>query len=203
MDFILKSAYAAAEKINDIPSSVEPINKSFVETIDEYRLWIMFISLIIALISLGWQVGKHILDNKKESKKRIEDKNLSIDEGFWHKSVILPVFVDKFVESISNWTDMLNNCTNEKVDETRDAFIKEKRELSSRTRLLCTVNESSRENIRGYLDDIEETVMAHLFSISKNDNNSKSLNDRIYINVEKIFKELIKDHHQLASNSVS
>lgn len=204
MDFIFKSVYAATQQINDLPSA-DSTTKSFTEIMDEYRLWIMLAALILSLISLGWQIFKAIYDNKKENKIRIENLKLSINEDFWHKSVVLPVFVDKFVESISSWIQMLDNCTPDKINEIRSAFLKDKRELSSRTRLLCTVNELSRKNIREHLDEIEDSVIAYLYHLQTNsDNNSNkpSFNDKIYIKVESIFQELIQDHHQLAANSM-
>lgn len=128
--------------------------------------------------------------NKKHFQDRKEHK-----EGYWHQSVILPLFIDKFVLNIAQWIDVINNPDKSSIDGIRDNFKKEIRELTSRTRLLCTVTEQAREQIRTHLDDIEESITCYLSDIKESTDNKKSPpNDKVFAKVEAILKELMQDH---------
>lgn len=189
MDFFIKASNAAAQvqdkAISNSSTTAEGI-------FDEYRIWIMSLSLILAVVSFVWQIFKHFQDRKE----RKNDHALSIKEGYWHQSVVLPLFVDKFVSSVTQWIDVTNN-PDKPVEEIRDNFKKDIRQLISRTRLLCTVEEQARTNIREFLDDIEDCITRYLSDIKESaDNKGSPPNDKVFAKVEAILKELMQDHQR-------
>ncbi|WKJ91333.1 hypothetical protein QZJ86_04180 [Methylomonas montana] len=95
----------------------------------------------------------------------------SISDKYWHQSVILPLFIDKFVSSITSWIDDINTlekCDHNtgklstKIDEIRDGFKKDITQLIYRTQLLCAVEEQVRVNVREKLDEIEDCITRYL-----------------------------------------
>ncbi len=189
MDFFIKASYAAAQLQDKVISNGSTTEEGF---FDEYRIWIMSLSLILAVVSLGWQIFKYLQDRRDHKK----DYALSINEGYWHQSVVLPLFIEKFVSSVTQWIDVINN-PDKSVDEIRDGFKKDIRELTSRTQLLCTVNEQARENIRTLLDDIEDCITRYLSDIKESANSKESPpKDKIFAKVEAILKELMQDHQR-------
>lgn len=182
MDFFIKASYAAA-------TQSPPATGAF---FDEYRVVIMSLSLLLSVIVFIWQIIKHFQD-KKANKKSY---SLSIAEGYWHQSVVLPLFVDKFVSSVTQWIDEINkpNKSNDEIIGIRDSFKKDIRELNSRTQLLCTVEEQARTNIRAQLEDIEDSVISYLSEAS--DNKKEPPNDKVFKKSEAIFKELMNDHQR-------
>lgn len=190
MDFFIKSSYTAAQETSD-SSTVAFFDAFF----DDHRVMIMSLSLLLSFIVFGWQIFKHFQD-KKDDKRSY---GLSIQEGYWHKSVVLPLFVDKFVSSITEWTDDINspNKSVDRINEIRNKFKKDKRELSSRTKLLCTVEDQVKENIRKHLDEIEDSIIRYLSDIQLSPDDQTTLpNQKIFENAEAIFKELMQDHQR-------
>ncbi|SHN92448.1 hypothetical protein BHECKSOX_860 [Bathymodiolus heckerae thiotrophic gill symbiont] len=144
-------------------------------------------------------------EKKAHRTERKIDHYISIKEDYWHKSVILPMFIDKFVYSVTNWITSINelNAKDIKIEKTRDNFKKDIRELCSRTHLLCTVDENVRENIRIYLDEIKDCVTAHLSNLKEGitvNNGGSSINEKILIKIEEILKELMNDHNSFISD---
>jgi hypothetical protein len=182
MDFFIKAGYAAAQLQAEATSNSLTTAEGF---FDDPRIWIMFLSLILSVVSLGWQIKKHVQDRKEHK------------ENYWHQSVILPLFIDKFVLNVAQWIDVINNPDKSSIDVIRDNFKKDIRELISRTRLLCTVEEQAREKIRTLLDDIEESITCYLSDIKESTDNKKSPpNDKVFAKVEAILKELMQDHQR-------
>ncbi|MDD5461984.1 MAG: hypothetical protein PHG00_10205 [Methylococcales bacterium] len=117
MDFFIKASYAAGE-LKDKAISNSPITvQAF---FDDNRIVIMSLSLFLSVIVFGWQIYKHFQDKSD----RKDDYALSIKEGYWHKSVVLPLFVDKFASSITEWIDAINNPDKSSVEKIRDDFKK-------------------------------------------------------------------------------
>lgn len=188
MDFFIRAGYAAEQLQNKAMSDSESVTESF---FDDYRVLIMSLSLLLSLIVFGWQIYKHFHD-KKTSKK---DYALSIEDGYWHQSVVLPLFVDKFVSSITQWVDAISSPDKLSVDEIRDNFKKDIRELASRTQLLCTVKEQARANILMRLEEVEDCITCYLSDIKESPDNKKSPpNNKVFEKAEAIFKELMQDH---------
>ena len=79
MDFFIKAGYAAAQLQDEATSNSLTTAEGF---FDDPRIWIIFLSLILSVVSLGWQIKKHFQDRKEHK------------EGYWHQSVILPLFID-------------------------------------------------------------------------------------------------------------
>jgi hypothetical protein len=77
------------------------------------------------------------------------------------------------VSSITHWIEAINN-PDKSVNEIRDNFKKDIRELISRTRFLCTVDEHARENIRTLLDEIEDCITCYLSEFRESANNKKT-----------------------------
>lgn len=203
MDFLIKSSLVAPEIQNEFQKSIDSPNllEGF---FDDYRLLIMSLALLLSVINIIWQIRTHYKEKKEHRTERKEDRYLSIKEDYWHKSVILPMFIDKFVISITNWINTINELKDNEtqaIEKTRDSFKSDIRELCSRTHLLCTVNENVREKIRTSLDEIEDCVTAHLSDLKEEtmSDKSSSINEKILIKVEQILKELMQDHHQIFS----
>lgn len=191
MDFIIKTSYAAAELHGTAISNSSPTVKGF---FDDNRVVIMSLTFCLSFITFLWQIYKHFKDRSDRKK----EYGLSIEEGYWHQSVVLPLFVDKFVLYITQWVDMINN-PNKTIDEIRDNFKKEIRELTSRTQFLCTVDQKARENIRTELDGIEDCITCYLSDIKESTDNKRTPpNDKVFSKVEMILKELMKDHQRFS-----
>ena len=190
MDFFIKTSHAAAELKDKVISNSSTNVEGF---FDDPRIMIMFLSLILSVVSLGWQIKKHYQD-KSDRKK---DFALSIKEGYWHQSVVLPLFVDTFVLNVTQWIDVIDNPDRSSIDEIRDSFKKDIRELTSRTRLLCTVEENVKIKIRELLDGIEDCITCYLSDIKESTDSKKlSPNDKVFAKVEEILKELMNDHQR-------
>lgn len=185
MDFFIKASYAGdlAIQSNDV---------SF---IDDHRVIIMSITLVISIMSFCWQLVKHFKLDKSE---KINTYQLDIREGYWHQSILLPLFVDKFVENITKWVDDINLSNDLAGVDRRDNFKKEIVELQSRTQLLCTVNETARNNINDKLDNIEDIINSYLYNSSNiSESEILKVKSKIFSNAEDIIKELMDDHQRL------
>ena len=196
LDFLVSASYA---------DGGTPIAVSYTEGVFDARTIIMgisllvsFLALFIAFKSLNWQ--KH---------KQYIDQTLAVNDKYWHQSVVLPLFINRFSINVAEWLDGIDELENTSensglsltIDNLRDKLKKDIRQLTLRTHLLVTVQEAVRTQILEELDDIEDCVTRYLSDLKENRKIKELPNTKIVVRSRNIFALLMKDHNQLNSDT--
>jgi hypothetical protein len=196
MDFFIKASHAATDVSEKLASTCGDRVECF---FDDNRVIVMLLSFLVACAALfvsyksyKWQINKYNLDQK---------------DGYWHQSVVLPLFVDKFVLSITKWVDDISSLEKAKdtidlpaaINQVRDEFKKEISQLASRTQFLCTVEGETRTQICNRLDEIEDCITRYLSDAKETNNFYNPPHGKIFEKSSDIFEALIADHKKFNS----
>jgi len=198
-----------------------PIKSSshIADAIGDPRIQIMWCSLVVSILAFVISAISLWLHHRKyslEKSYRKIDKELSVEDQYWHRSVILPYFVDKLLECVDVWIEKVKNVSSiqepiddsiysDRIDLLRDSIKRDLRQLCSRTKLLCTSTEETRSGIRNSLDEIEDILfsclLTHKSNIQKkgseNFSYATTVDDKVLQKVNNILQCLISQHKNM------
>ena len=167
----------------------------------------------IAVIAVFLRFGLWVLDTWVKKAQRNADTLHSKLEGYWYRSVIMPVIIEPLISLTKSATSALTTLPHQATDsakrrcwiEFRDEHVKKIADLRSSSPLLGVLGMNKENYIEEGLEEIEDFLAitcqtATDSSRIENPMQPADCADKIWETTSSITKKLIKEHKNFENN---
>jgi len=163
----------------------------------------MWITVFVAFFTFIWRIYAFIVGRRDRSYER----NISIEDEYWYRGVILPTCLEPLLLFVLDQSDKLQHLNNRfsvgsdsKGDEYKsylEQFQKEKRSLVNRSIVLEVISSDVYSSVAQLFDDLEDAVTEHCAISSLGSDSVDDTRYEKYIVTEERFFTFLRDVYQI------